>query len=587
MRSILKILKFCGHLWRYYLAIGLLSLSISLLGQAFPLLLRHLIDGFSYGSLTKNVAVLIVGLMFGSEILQTVINNLNGYNGDQLSLKVSNFLSDKFYQKILSLPQNYFDEELTGTIVARLNRSATGLATFMQAFTNNFLNLITTTFISMAIIFSISWQVGLILLILYPLYVFMTMRSSNTWQNYENEKNSLKDLAAGRFQESITNIKTIKSFVSEGREHSFFKRTLEEAEPINKKQSIFWNRKDAERKLLVNILFGLVYLVIVVQLYARSITLGDAVALIQFLTIIKIPLFMISFLVSQTQMAITSSKDYFATLEAVEEDSSATKVLKDIKGAIKFSDVGFEYKHGEKVFRDISFSISPGQKVALVGESGQGKSTLAHLLLKLYRPSSGRIEIDGCDLVDLETKSLRKQIGLVLQEPALFSGTIAENIAYAKPSASKKEIVDAAKAANADSFISQFKDGYQSYIGERGVKLSGGQKQRVAIARTIMKDAPILILDEATSSLDSKAEREVQLALNNLTKGKTTLIIAHRLSTISGADVIVTLKNGRVDEVGSPKELGKTGGVYAQLLKLQTSGTKAAKKELKQKFDLS
>ncbi|MDQ5914010.1 MAG: transporter ATP-binding protein [Patescibacteria group bacterium] len=585
MRAIFKILKFSGHLWRYYLVIALLSLTVAVLGQAMPLITRELIDGFTSGSLGRNSALFLVFGIFIADILQTLLNNVNGYYGDQLSLRINIFLSDKFYEKILKLPQGYFDQELTGTIVSKLNRSTNGLATFMQAFSNNFLGFIATTILSLFFIFSISWVVGLVLLSLYPFYILMTVKSSGTWQNYENQKNFLKDTAAGRFQESISNIKTIKSFTSENYEHKYFNDTLNQLVPINKKQSFFWNRKDSERKILVNIIFGFVFIAIVQQLYSGSITIGDSVALIQFSLLVRIPIFMISFLVSQLQAATSSSKDYFITLDQVEEDRSATKLIDDVKGEIQFKDVEFSYKQGESVFSNINFLVKPGQKVALVGESGQGKSTLAHLLLKLYSPTSGEILIDGLNLTELDTLSLRRQIGLVLQEPALFSGTIAENIAYANPKASKKEIEAAAKAANAHDFISKFKDGYKSFIGERGVKLSGGQKQRVAIARTILKDAPILILDEATSSLDSKAEREVQIALENLMKGKTTLIIAHRLSTISGADIIVTLKDGKVDEVGSPRELAKTNGVYAELLKLQNSGTKQAKKKL-EKFDI-
>lgn len=585
MRTILKILKFSGHLWRYYLAIAVLSLTVAMLGQAMPLITREIIDGYGSANLARNSAMLLVAAMFIASIMETLINNVNGYFGDVLSKKISNFLSDKFYQKILKLPQEYFDKELTGTITAKLNRSTVGLSAFIQGFSNNFLGFIATTVFSLFFIFSISWVVGLVLLSFYPIYILMTVKSSGTWQGYENEINSIKDTAAGRFQESISNIKTIKSFTSEQNEISFFNNTLAKIIPLNSKQSVYWNRKDAERKILVNVVFGLVFIAIVQQLYAGAITLGDTAALIQFSLLVRIPIFMISYLVSQFQSAITSSRDYFLTLDELEEDRTATKTLGKVKGSIQFKDVEFSYKHGESVFKNINFEIQPGQKVALVGESGQGKSTLAHLLLKLYTPSSGTILIDDEDISELETVSLRKQIGLVLQEPALFSGTIFENIAYGRLKATKKEVMSAAKAANADHFIAKFKDGYDSYIGERGVRLSGGQKQRVAIARTILKDAPILILDEATSSLDSKAEREVQVALDNLMQNKTTLIIAHRLSTISGADLIVTLKDGRVDEVGSPEELSKTGGVYAELLNLQNTGTKEAKKKL-EKFDI-
>ncbi len=558
---------------------------MAILSQFTPLITQKLVDGFTSGALTQTAAVYLVLLLFSADFGTTVIENINGYLGDQMSTKTFNFLADKFYEKMLRLPQGYFDEELTGTITSRLGRSTNGIAQFLQAFSNGFLNFVATTVLSLFIVFKFSIPVGIILASLYPIYIWLTKRSSDTWQGYELEKNTLKDTAAGRFQEVVSNIKTIKSFSSEDRELSFFNKTLSKLIPINVKQSIYWHKKDVERRAVVNVIFGMVYLTIILQLYSKTITLGQAMALFQFSMIIRMPIFTISYLIDEMQRAITSSKDYFATLDVLEEDRSATKVLEKVEGSVKFKDVNFSYKHGEKVFKDVNFEIKPGQKVALVGESGQGKSTLAHLLLKLYTPTSGSIYIDGVDINELETVNLRKQIGLVLQEPALFSGTIYENIAYGNPKATKKEIIAAAKAANADGFISKFKDGYESYIGERGVKLSGGQKQRVTIARTILKNAPILVLDEATSSLDSKAEKEVQVALDHLMQNKTTLIIAHRLSTISGADVIVTLKGGKVDEVGSPTELAKTGGVYAELLNLQNSGTRAAKKAL-EKFDI-
>jgi ATP-binding cassette subfamily B protein len=225
--------------------------------------------------------------------------------------------------------------------------------------------------------------------------------------------------------------------------------------------------------------------------------------------------------------------------------------------------------------------------VALVGESGEGKTTLTNLLLRLYEPQSGKILIDGHDISEVTQESLRGQIGIVFQEPALFSGTIRENISYARPKASEKEIMAAAKAANAHEFVEKFEKGYETEIGERGLKLSGGQKQRIAIARALLKDAPILILDEATSSLDSRSEHLVQDALERLMKGRTIIIIAHRLSTIANVDQIITLSGGTVDEIGSPSKLAQSGGIYSQLLTLQRGGppTKRTKQRL-QAFEL-
>lgn len=224
--------------------------------------------------------------------------------------------------------------------------------------------------------------------------------------------------------------------------------------------------------------------------------------------------------------------------------------------------------------------------MALVGESGGGKTTISNLLMSLYQPDSGEVLIDGQNVSQLSRRSVRESIATVFQDASLFSGTIKENIAYARPGATDDEIAEAAQAANAHDFIMKFDKGYETEIGERGIKLSGGQRQRISIARAILKNAPILVLDEATSSLDSRAEHEVQQALDRLMKHSTTLIIAHRLSTIAGVDKIVTLKDGSIDEVGSPADLATTGGIYAQLLELQLGATESAKKKLA-KFDIA
>jgi len=263
------------------------------------------------------------------------------------------------------------------------------------------------------------------------------------------------------------------------------------------------------------------------------------------------------------------------------KDKDSAKKLIVSSGEIVFDHVKFGYDSENAVLRDVDFHVAPDTKVALVGESGQGKTTLTNLLLRLYEVNDGQIRIDGQSVDDVTQASLRHNIGVVFQEPALFSGTIRENIAYANPNASHDDIVAAAKAANAHEFIEKLEDSYDTQIGERGLKLSGGQKQRIAIARALLKDAAILILDEATSSLDSKSEHMVQEALERLMKGRTTLIIAHRLSTIQNVDTVVTLQDGKVAEMGSPKELAESGGIYAQLLKLQGSHTAATKKKLK------
>ena len=252
---------------------------------------------------------------------------------------------------------------------------------------------------------------------------------------------------------------------------------------------------------------------------------------------------------------------------------------------VEFRDAHFGYTEAAQVLAGVSFGVFRGERVAFVGESGVGKTTIASLLLGLYPLTSGSLLVNGREVAAIPLAELRSQVGVVFQDPSLFSGTIRENLAYGRPSATEDEIVTAAKRAHAHVFISALPGGYDAEIGERGVKLSGGQKQRIAVARAMLKDAPILVLDEATSSLDSKAERLVQDGLEELMTDRTTLIIAHRLSTISSVDRIITLREGQIDEIGTPAELARTGGIYAELLALQASSTKAARKLL-QRYEI-
>ncbi len=378
----------------------------------------------------------------------------------------------------------------------------------------------------------------------------------------------------------------VKSFSRQLHELKFFNKHWGTIVKTTRPQSKFWHVEDFKRRLVLNVIFLGVYLYVFVSAARGELTPGQAVAVVLFAQQIRIPIFTISFLVENTQKAVADSKDYFEVMNTEPEiaDKADAAELKVGSGAISFDDVSFGYDDGQAVLKGISFAVRPDSKVALVGESGEGKTTITSLLLRLYEVDTGTINIDGQNIQDVTQSSLREHIAVVFQEPALFSGTIRENIAYARPDATDKEVAAAAKAANAEEFIRKFEKGYDSEIGERGLKLSGGQKQRIAIARALLKDAPILILDEATSSLDSKSEAMVQEALERLMKGRTTLIIAHRLSTIQSVDQIITLRSGRVDESGSPQELAASGGIYAELLKLQLGG-ESNKKRL-QKFDI-
>ena len=382
-------------------------------------------------------------------------------------------------------------------------------------------------------------------------------------------------------------MRLVKSFGTQSRELKNFDRGIEKMIGVTKKQSLQWHTMNALRQTVFGLIFAAIYAVLFYEAAHGKVSVGDMVMMITLIGQVSFPLRNLSFFVDNYQRAVANSSDYLEALEEKPEvEASSRKKLVVTKGDVQFRDVSFSYNDKKQVLDDISFEIKPGHKVALVGESGGGKTTISNLLMQLYIPTSGEIIIDGQNIDDVTRQSFRQNIATVFQDPALFSGSIRENIAYANPKATDAEIEKAAKIANAYDFISKLENGFDTEIGERGIKLSGGQKQRIAIARAVLKDAPILILDEATSSLDSRAEHEVQTALDRLMKGRSVLIIAHRLSTIAGVDTIVTLKNGRVDEIGSPAELAETNGIYAQLLKLQLATTEKAKERLKA-FDMT
>ena len=589
MQHIYRILKTGRELWRSYVVIALLTTLLSVTTIIVPLLSGWAIDEIRKGASAnvKYAALLALGI-FLLDLMQTIISNINGYYGDQVSAKLQNILSKKYYEHLLSLPQTYFDNELSGKIINRLNRSIVQITSFIQMMSNNFLQFIFSTVLSLVIVAIYSWQVALMLFALYPIFTLMTIKSSSKWQVWQKTKNEQLDIASGRFAESISQVKVVKSFGQETHEIGFFNKHMGNVLKVNKPQSSYWHKQDVRRRLILNVIFFAVYLYIFTQGAKGVFSPGQAVALILYAMNIRIPIFTISFLVENTQRAVSDSRDYFEIMSIKPEivDALGAKKLRVGKGAITFNDVVFGYDKNRPVIKNVSFAIKPNTKVALVGESGEGKTTLTNLLLRFYEPQQGSITIDDQDINGVTQVSLRQAVGVVFQEPALFSGTIRENIAYSSKNASDAQVRAAAISANAHEFIDKLEHGYDTQIGERGLKLSGGQKQRIAIARALLKDAPILILDEATSSLDSKSEAMVQEALVRLMNNRTTIIIAHRLSTIANVDLIITLSNGSVGEIGSPKVLERSGGIYSQLLILQRNKSDTNEKKL-EKFDIA
>lgn len=527
-------------------------------------------------------ALLILVIM----LLNTILGDIGGYFGDIMAVRVREQLSSRYYKHLMSLPQKYYDSEVTGKIINRLARAISEITNFLNFFANNLLEMLLTVVISVGIMAYYSPALAVLVILLVPVYLLLAKRSSTKWQRLEHEKNQHFDIASGRFAEVVGQMRLVKSFGTERMELESFDGRIRQMVTLTHEQSRHWHVRNSYRGVLQAVIYAGMFGVIFYQTASGSLSIGNMVLLITLVNQVTFPLQRMSFFIDMYQRAAANSRDYIdAMQEKPEPDAPGSEVLQVRSAKIEYRHIDFAYSDDKNVLHDISFTIEPGTKLALVGESGGGKTTISNLLMQLYQPSSGEILIDDQPIQNVTRASLRRSIATVFQDPALFSGTIRENIAYADPDASEERIIKAAKTANAYDFVTELSDGFDTEIGERGIKLSGGQKQRIAIARAVLKDAPILILDEATSSLDTKAERDVQIALDRLMKHRTVLIIAHRLSTIAHVDTIVTLEHGRIDEIGSPSELAQSGGIYAELLKLQTTTTESAREVLKT-FDI-
>lgn len=611
MRSLGKILSSTRVLWPSYVAILFTSVLITTTALLMPFIISGATDevvdvvkaGGHTGGHVKTIVWFAVALLV-ADLANTFISNIGGYIGDVAAVRMRRILSTRYFEKLLTLPQSYFDRELTGTIINRLSRNISETTQFLNMFANNFLPMLLTTFAVLIISAVYSWPLALLLLIVFPVYMYLTTLTSKKWQVLEQQKNEQFDIAGGRFAEVVGQIRVVKSFGQEKRELTSFDDRYASTVATTRVQSRYWHLMDAARRGSLNVIFFGVYAIVFVQTVRGVFTIGDMVLLIQLVNMARQPVMMMSYLVDSGQRAVAGSRDYFKVLDEMPERDIAALAADDAPASrassatargsddgrddtvIEFDDATFGYDDDRAVLEHIDLSIRHGERIAFVGESGGGKTTLISLLLGLYRLREGRLSVFGRDVDETPLAQLRSDFGVVFQDSSLFSGTIRENIAYGRPDASEEEIVDAAKRANADIFIRRFDDGYDTTIGERGLKLSGGQKQRIAVARAMLKDAPILILDEATSALDTKSERLVQAGLDELMEGRTSLIIAHRLSTISTVDRIVTLRDGRIDEIGPPEELAVSGGIYAELLALQASGRKTDKKRLKE-YDIA
>ncbi|MBC7419348.1 MAG: ATP-binding cassette domain-containing protein [Bdellovibrio sp.] len=540
-------------------------------GLAYPQLTRWLIDHV----LTPKRLDLLVYLAFGlfaAFLIQGVTSSLRYYlftlSGERIVIR----LRARLYKQILSQEVSFFDFNRTGELMSRLASDCTTLQNAVSVNVSMGLRNVGTVIGGMAFMFYTSWRLSLLMLILIPPVAFAAALFGKRIRQFSKEAQSSLAEASIVAEETISAIRTVKSFVQEQDEVSRYQGSMEEALLFVKKRI----RATAEF-ISVAMIAGFGAISFVLWYGGREVILdrmsaGDITQFLLYLALVAISVGSLGSLWGDLMSAVGASQRVFEILErlpAVEDEGSE---IANLKGLIEFKNVHFSYptRKDMEVLKGLNLQIQPGQMVALVGSSGSGKSTLAGLLPRFYEPTSGSIALDGKDLSSLKPSWLRGQIGIVSQEPVLISSTIEENIRYGNTRATDQEVETAAKAANALDFIQQFPEKFKTRVGEKGLQLSGGQKQRVAIARALLKNPKLLILDEATSNLDTASEHLVQEALQRLTKGRTTLVIAHRLSTIIDADVIFVVHEGHIVQSGKHEDLATNkSGLYFQLLQRQ------------------
>ncbi len=430
------------------------------------------------------------------------------------------------------------------------------------------------TFVGVGILlFSINVKLAFISLVTIPFIIMITLWQSKHLSPIWKQNSMIRGELSGTVQDNFSGIKEIQIFNQQEREEKKIKNLSIKHSKAYLKASFFF-----ETTFPLLAFFTALGSVIVIifggfMVSRGEINIGDIVGFSMYLGMFYGPIKSFSRLMEMAGNAVAGCKRVFEVMDEVpdvKEKVNANK-LPRVKGEVEFKGISFSYNDEIKILKNINLKVNPGETVAFVGATGVGKSTIASLLNRFYDPQNGSILMDGIDIKDVTLKSLRDNISMVLQDTFLFNGTIYENIVYGWKEATRNQVLAASKAANAHNFIENLEDGYDTIIGERGVRLSGGQKQRISIARAILRNSPILILDEATSALDTKTEKEIQVALDEISKDRTTIVIAHRLSTIYNADKIVVLEGAGIKETGTHDELIRSGGTYAMLYKSQVS----------------
>ena len=468
---------------------------------------------------------------------------------------------------VMRLPIRYFDQTKTGILISRIMTDAEGIRNLVGTGLVQLTGSLLTAVIALGVLLYLNWKLTMVTIVILSLFGGGMATAFKRLRPLFRERGQINAEVTGRLAESLGGVRIVKSYVAEKREELVFAKGAHRLFR-NVAQSLTGVSAITAFSSVVIGSTGIAMMLIGGNsIRSGAMTIGDLVMYLSFTALMTMPVIQLASIGTQLSEA-------FAGLDRIREirrmatedqEDESRAPLPDVRGRVDFDDVTFEYNPGVPVLKHVSFTAAAGSTTALVGSSGSGKSTLISLVMTFNRPQSGRVRVDGHDLTDIKLRDYRSHLGVVLQDNFLFDGTIAANIAYAKPHASREEIKTVSRIAHCDEFIEGFEQGYDTIVGERGVRLSGGQRQRVAIARAILADPKILILDEATSSLDSESEAMIQDGLKALRAGRTTFVIAHRLSTIRSSDQILVLEHGEIVERGTHDELLAAHGRYRQL----------------------
>ncbi len=566
-----KFMALCGGYVGKLLMISVLMLLISAVNLAIPMIQRQFIDGaLASGNGRWSDLWIFVGATFVLMLLRILLAVYRYWQCVQLGTSLSMTMRQKLYYKIQVLSLSFINNRKPGELMNRVSRDTNVIRMFMEDVFGDMFSTLFTMVVALVVMLFISWQMTLMslvsIIVVFALYrVFRHHVHSifhRQWLKSDDLASSLQDIISG--------MRVVKSFGQEEREAARFQEKAEEFAAVSRKNETFW----AIFFPILTFLLGIgTYIAVYfggMDVLNGRLTVGELVQFITYCGYLFGPLEWMTHLPRMVMQMITSLNRIYDVLdeEPMIADRADSREF-PIQGAFTFEDVSFGYHTYEPVLEDVNFTVKPGEMIGLVGASGTGKSTLINLIMRLYDVDQGRITVDGVDIRDIKSESLHSQIGVVLQETFLFSGSILDNIRFARQSASLTEVIQAAKAANAHDFICKTPDGYNTYVGEHGYNLSGGERQRIAIARAILNNPRLLILDEATSALDTESEFLIQQALNRLVQGRTTFAIAHRLSTLRNADRLVVIDKHTIAEMGTHNELLEKKGIYYNLVTAQ------------------